>query len=119
MSGEILHKVLAKINRQLLAKSWSVGLFLDNVGCHPPDIEGKYSNIKVMWLPANTTSKLQLLDLGIIKNLKTYYRKSLLKSVLSKIEECKTGSEVASSVNVLIAIRWIAQAWDKVQEKTI
>ena len=78
-----------------------------------------YSNIKVIWLPPNATSKLQRLDLGIIQNFKTYYRKLLLKYVLSKIDECETGSEVAKSVNVLIAIRWIAQAWDSVGEETI
>ncbi len=43
MSGEILHEILAKIN-QLVAKSRSVALLLDNAGCHPPDIVGKYSN---------------------------------------------------------------------------
>ena len=39
--------------------------------------------------------------------------------MLSKIDECETDSEVAKSVNVLIAIRWIAQAWDSVGEETI
>ena len=119
MSGEILHEILAKINRQLVAKSRSIILLLDNAGCHPPDIVGKYGNIKIIWLPPNTTSKLQPLDLGIIQNFKTYYRKLLLKYVLSKIDECETGSDVAKSVNVLLAIRWIAQAWDSVQESTI
>ena len=69
-------------------QSYCIVLLLDNAGCHPHDIEGKYSNIKVIWLPANTTSKLQPLDLGIIQNFKTYYRKLLLKYVLSKIDEC-------------------------------
>ncbi len=117
MSGEILYKILAK--NQSSACGRSVALLLDNAGCHPPDIVGKYSNIKVIWLPPNTTSKLQPLDLGIIQIFKTYYRKLLLKYVLSKIDECETGSEVAKSVNVLIAIRWIAQAWDCVTKSTI
>ena len=68
MSGEIFHEVLAKTNHHLLGKSQSVGLFLYNALCHPPDIEGQYRNIKVRWLPVNTTSKLQPLDLGIMKN---------------------------------------------------
>ena len=39
--------------------------------------------------------------------------------MLSKIDECQTGSEVANSVNVLTAIRWISLAWDQIQEETI
>lgn len=119
MTGEILSEILAKINLQLMAKSRFIALLLDNAGCHPHDIEGKYSNIKVIWLPANIMSKLQPLDLGIIQNFKTYYRKLLLKYVLSKIDTCDAGSDVAKSVNVLLAIRWIAQAWNSVQESTI
>ena len=86
---------------------------MDNAGCHPHDLTDKYSNIKIIWLPPNTTSKLQPLDLGIIKNFKTHYRKFLLRYVLSKIDECEKASEIANCVNVLLAIRWIAQAWDQ------
>ena len=46
-------------------------------------------------------------------------RKLLLRYVLSKIDECKSGSEVANSVNVLLAIRWISQAWEQVKAETI
>ena len=119
MSGEILHEILGKINRQLVAASRSVALLLDTAGCHLPDIVEKYSNIKVIWLPPNTTSKLQPLDLGIIQNFKTHYRKLLLRYVLSKIDDCETASEVAKSVNVLKAIRWVASAWSCVREETI
>ena len=31
------------------------------------------ANIKIQWLPANSTSVYQPLDQGIIMNLKTYY----------------------------------------------
>ena len=64
MSGEILNEILCKLVRE----KRSVLLFIDNAGCHPSDIVDKYSNIKVVFLPPNTTSKLQPLDLGIIKN---------------------------------------------------
>ena len=46
--------------------------------------------IKVCFLPANTTSKLQPLDLGIIKNFKAHYRQLLLSYVISKIDSCST-----------------------------
>ena len=70
MTGEILNSILTKLNRQLSSKERNIMLFLDNAGCHPGELAGKYSNIKVCFLPANTTSKLQPLDLGIIKNFK-------------------------------------------------
>ena len=92
---------------------------MDNTGCHPEDVLGIYSNVKVIFLPPNTMSVLQPLDLGIIKNFKVHYRKLLLCHILTKIEECNTASEVVKSVTILNAIRWVAQAWEKVTPETI
>ncbi len=110
MTGEILDMILTKVNQQLSAKNRSVILLMDNAGCHPTDLKGKYSNIKILFLPPNTTSKLQPLDFGIIQNFKVYYRKSLLQFVVSKIDECDKASDIVKSVTILHAIRWVAQA---------
>ena len=48
-----------------------------------------------------------------------HYRRFLLRYVLSKIDQCETVSEVKSSTNILMAIRWVAQAWSNVKEETI
>ena len=69
---------------------------MDNAGCHPPDLKCKYSNIKILFLPPNTTSKLQPLDLGIIQNFKVYYRKSLLQFVVAKIDEFQKATDNCS-----------------------
>ena len=110
MTGGILDEVLSKLNRKLRLKGRSIVLLMDNAGCHPEEMKDKYSNIKVIFLPPNATSKLQPLDLGIIQNFKVHYRKLFLRFVISKIDECETASEVIKSVNVLQAIRWVAQA---------
>ena len=56
MTGDILDRILKKINQSLRVQTRFVALLMDNAGCHPPEMKDKYSNIKVVFLPANTTS---------------------------------------------------------------
>ena len=114
MNGEILDKVLTKLNRKFSSQHQNVALLLDNAGCHPEELKGKYSNIKLTFLPPNTTSKLQPLDVGIIQNFKVHYRTLLLRYVLSKIDQTTdTAADISKSVNVLKAIRWVAKCFKK------
>ena len=111
MTGDILESILSKLNRQMINKNRKILLFMDNAGCHPEKLCGKFSNIHICFIPANTTPALQPLDLGIIQNFKLHYRRYFLRYVISKIDECDKASDVVKSVNVLIAIRWVALAW--------
>ena len=108
-----------KLNQKLSSKGRSTVLLMDNTGCHPQEIKDKYSNMKIISLPSNTTCKLQPLDLGIIQNLKMHYRKYFLRFVVSKIDKCETASEVIKSITILQAIRWVAHACEAVKEDTI
>jgi len=119
MDFNILDEVLSKLNRKLARKQRNVILFLDNAPCHPPDMKGKYDHIKIVFFAANCTSRLQPLDLGIIQAFKLKYMKLMLTHVVSKIDDCNSATEVCKSVDLLQAIRWIAQAWESVSESTI
>jgi hypothetical protein len=55
-------------------------ILLNNAPCHP---EMELSNVKLIFLPPNTTARTQPLDSGIIRNFKLKYRKMLLEFLLS------------------------------------
>ena len=47
---------------QLIMKQRQITLFMDNDPCHPAGLQDKLSNINIVFLPKNTTSKTQPLD---------------------------------------------------------
>ena len=85
-----------------------------------PALKDRFSNIKIIFLPKNTTSRLQPLDARIIKNFKVHYRRLLLKHTLAQIDGTDfTASTIVKTINVLTAIRWIKKAWNEVKPQTI
>ncbi len=55
----------------------------------------------------------------MLPRCKLHYRLYFLRYVISKIDECDKASDVVKSVNLLIAIRWVALAWSQVTADTI
>ena len=119
MESGILEKVLSNLNCRLKTQNRRILLLMDNAPCHPEDLDEKFTQINVVFLPANTTSLLQPLDLGIIQAFKLKYYRCLLTHVVSKIDECSTASEVCKSIDILQAMRWTAMAWNDVSESTV
>ena len=88
MNTEIMDEILASLNRKLKREDCHILLLLDNAPCHPHDYQkdSAFSNIKVGFLPVNTTSWLQPLDAGVIQSFKCQYRAFLIKHTLGKID---------------------------------
>ena len=89
---------------------------MDICSAHP-DVQ--LSNVKLVFLPPNTTSRLQPCDAGIIANLKTLYRKRLLRHVLAEMDSADSATALSKQVNVLDAIGWASLAWAGVCDTTI
>ena len=120
MSSEIMGDILKNLNKKLIREKRKILLLLDNAPSHDPEFVGKFSNIKVVFLPANTTSKLQPLDAGIIKNFKVLYRGALLCYVVLQLDSTElSASRITQTVDVLMAIRWIKIAWEQVKSSVI
>ena len=121
MTANILVSVLTKRNRKLSSKGRNIILLMDNVGCQPGDaVKDRFSNIKVIFLPPNTTSKLQPLDLSTIQNFKVKYCTLFLCFVLSRLMlAVKPPKSPNHALSILHSIRWVAQVWVAVSPETI
>lgn len=113
MNSVVFAQWLLKLDNQMKKEKRKIILFIDNCTAHN-DIP-KLNAIKVQFLPANTTSKLQPLDQGIIKNFKTLYRKEVVRHILSNTEEEKA----IFPINILQAMRMANKSWENVTKKTI
>lgn len=86
MTANLFDEWLTSVNKMMIKEKRNILLFIDHAPCHNDSLE--YSNITVKFFPANTTSKLQPLDQGIIKNFKCFYRKYSLFSTGLKSFAC-------------------------------
>ena len=73
MTSDVMDSVLTKINLKMEAANRNVLLLMDNAPYHLEHFFDSYSNIKIGFSPKNTTSRLQPLDAGIIRNFKVKY----------------------------------------------
>ena len=92
---------------------------MDNAKCHNSENINNLSNVKVHFLPPNTTSHLQPLDQGIIYSLKAQYRKLLCQNRIQAYEFYEEDDPIPPPIDILDSINLIAKAWEKVTKKTI
>lgn len=86
-------------------------MIVDNCPAHPK--ERGLQNIKLVFLPPNTTSKTHPCDQGIIQNLKVQYRKRVLLKQITYTEKKKD-----FVIIVLDALKLLQQAWTSVTPTT-
>lgn len=93
-------------------------LLMDNLSSHIAGVEVSPppSNIRIQWLPKNSTSLYQPLDQGIIQNLKSFYKKRWLQFIVDHFEQ---GNNPMELMNLHRAVDWISRSWDDVTPSTI
>ena len=62
-------------------------LLLDNAPSHPYTLCDINDNIKLLFLPPNTSSLLQPLDQGVIQTIKSYYLWAISTDLLKVVNE--------------------------------
>lgn len=113
MTSSLFSDQLSKWDSMLRTKKRKIILIVDNCSSHPK-INDILTNIKLVFLPANTTSVLQPCDQGIIKNFKHNYRQIIIIKIIQAFDLKKE-----FNIHMLDALHFIKQAWKEVTAKTI
>ncbi|XP_066157788.1 tigger transposable element-derived protein 6-like [Euwallacea fornicatus] len=117
MTSNIMTEWLQVFDHKMAREKRKILLFMDNAASHPRDLN--LQNIKIIFLPPNTTALCQPLDQGIIKNFKICYRSIILRHILIKMDSVNNANELAKCINVLEAVFFIHSAWKQVSSTTI
>lgn len=74
----------ARLRCRQLGIPFDILLIMDNAPCHPHDLADTHPNVKIVFLPPNTTSLVQPLDQEVICNIKDFYYTRLFDDLRSK-----------------------------------
>jgi len=117
MTSVIFNDWLNKWDLELKRKTV---LLVDNCTAHTNS--SLLKNIKVIFLPANTTSLIQPCDQGIIRTFKAHYRREIRAGIVAELDDIQDQSEagaVAKKISLLDTLRLVAMLWKRVSGKTI
>ncbi|KFD62493.1 hypothetical protein M514_25343 [Trichuris suis] len=101
-------------------------LIIDSAPCHPRTLVDMYSEITVLYLPANTTAILQPMDQGVISIFKSYYLRNTFRKAILVIDRDSSGGSGQSKLNtfwkgftILGAIKKIRDSWEEIKMSTL
>ena len=114
MTSSLFQEYLRELNKQMREQKRNILLLVDNAPSHIMDEE--LTNVKIKFLPKDTTSVLQPLDQGIIRSFKAHYKKSLINYLITM---GNSSPETMKGINLGLVVNWVSDAWKLVTEETI
>lgn len=110
MTNSIFEEYLLWFDRRMAGRR--VFLLLDNFSPHSiafDRILAQLKNTTILWLPANSTSRYQPLEQGIIQAWKVHWRRRWVEYIC---DEADNDRDAMSTMDIVRAIRWATHAWD-------
>ena len=111
MTSTIFTSWVVEFNSRMATAGRHIIPVVDNCPAHPHQV---LSNVTLVYLPPNTTSKTQPMDQGIIQALKARYRSFLAKKKLNAMDH-----NVEFEWNLLKAVEGIHKCWREISSSTI
>ncbi|KAM9036964.1 tigger transposable element-derived protein 1 [Sarcophilus harrisii] len=96
-------------------------LILDSAPCHPAHLDDLSANIRVEFLPKNTSALIQPMNQGVIATFKAFYLKRTLCQLLQETDGDEKPSirEFWRSYNIMTAVDNIAESWQELKPATM
>ncbi len=104
MTSDVFTDLLTQLNRRYRKQNRKILLMLDNCSSHP---KINLTNIELLFLPPNSTSRTQPLDAGIIRSFKQRYRNQSLEYIIQCLESEENCEKVIRRLNLLNAIHFM------------
>ncbi|KAG0438971.1 Tigger transposable element-derived protein 6 [Dictyocoela muelleri] len=108
---------LFDLNQSFKQKKQKILLVLDNCPSHKVTCE--LTNIETLFLPKNSTSRLQPLDAGIIRSFKAKFFNHQLTSIVQKVSPTVHIETLYKNLTLKDAVIFCKYAWDEVSCETI
>jgi hypothetical protein len=108
MTTEIWTEFLRNLNKKMRENNRKIALIVDNCSVHSLI---PLSNVKIVFLPPNATSRLQAMDLGVIHAIKADYRRRIVRRFLTIFEAKKQFT--VNDIDLYEAIIMLTNAWNE------
>ena len=122
MQVSIFNEILLTLNNDMKKQNRNILLLIDNAPVHiiREEIAEKLDNVKVEFLPPNTTTFLQPCDAGIIHSFKCKYRALFVQNRIKAYDDFQDGAtDKLADYTVYNALINAAEAWSNVSQQTI
>ena len=113
MDSALFEEWVRELDVKFHKQSRKIALIIDNCPAHPTIAD--LSNVKLIFLPPNTTSVSQPMDQGVIRCLKAFYRRRLVNIMIQRLEK---GQDLPK-ISILHALQLLVASWNDVTESTV
>lgn len=96
---------------------FQVLLIIDNATCHPQTLY--HPNVRIVFLPPNTTSLIQPMDQGIIATFKAIFLRITFEYILNAIDDGASVSDIWKKYTMLNCVSFIEEALSELKQSTL
>ena len=113
MAGVVFEEWVREHDSSFRAQNRKVTLLIDNCPVHP-EIKN-LTNIKLIFLPPNTTSVFQPMEQSVIRSLEAHYQKKVGRHCIKAMES----NIPLPEISILQAMKHLVSSWNAVPRETI